>query len=258
VAALRERVERTVAVDLDRETERRGRLADGMRRALRFEGPWNLGKLARVVFASHRDDVVGEPVVDVRSLSESDLRRPEAEIEGDGFLDYLASPLRRPVERALRRLAESNSSAGAESAFRVLRADLEWLEGRFGPVGEADARRVVASAAEASEAVRAVIPDFPPLLLDADEPLAPQAAAYRKRLAAQPLGWPESRHGVSLRGAPPASDVTRDVLDRAVDAGLREALRARDESLRRLQFDVEAALSQALAKESTALDMRGR
>lgn len=210
-AELRDAVEQAAARRERTKLARRQRIALGLRRALAVRGPANLGKLVRIVLVSHRDTVLGEPVVDVGGLSRSE---PDAVPTGaaGGLLlaAFLESAERRSIERAadLRRaLGEGSADDRAEIVSAAL------LELLHGPIGAGLAPRERAA-----------------LAAEAEEGSASAAESVRDRLGA--------------------------ALDHAIDGGLARVAAAEVAELRRLQFEVESALSSAMLRENQAA--RGR
>ena len=200
IERLRREAESLVAFQLDRDAATRARIAGGIRRVVAFKGPMNLGKLVRVIFTSHENTIVGEPVYDTTELAESPPLPGYRPKRGDAlWRAYLASSERAAIETALRRSL-------------VLSADdARWL-----------ARDTMfASADERSEWRRLRI-----------------------------LGETEEE------GAEPDPELASHARSRAEDQateGLRRVVRDEAESIRRLQYEVDIALSQALANEGEAL-----
>src|SRR5439155_6565993 len=140
VDELRRLVEADVHANRVEAARRRERIADGIRRVIAFEGPLNLGKIARITFAPHRNTVVGQPVYDLRALAEggSTSRRSAAGGEGP-WLRYLESPSRARIEdaEALRGELAEPSDDGHRTLL-ALDALLGVLEGRFATVPEGE------------------------------------------------------------------------------------------------------------------------
>ncbi|MGH7802951.1 MAG: tetratricopeptide repeat protein, partial [Candidatus Binatia bacterium] len=190
--------ESLVAFGLERDAAARARVAGGIRRVVAFKGPMNLGKLVRVIFTSHENTIVGEPVYDTRQLAEADPspvyrpKRPDAL-----WRAYLASAERQAIESALRRgmaLATENGT---------------WLA----------SDTIVASPGERS-------------------------ARRRRRIVGEERDEESAAELVSQ---------ARSVTEERVTEGLRRVVRGEAESIRRLQYEVDVALSQALAHGGDAL-----
>ncbi len=254
VETLRARAEDEVRQSRRAADQRRQRLAAGIRRVSDFKGPWNLGRLARIVFTAHRNTVIGEPVYDLHLLAEADeAARPEIAL-GDGFwLDYLKSPLRSAVEAALASLfdTESEGDATAESALRTLDAAMKWLEGRFPRSGGENASEVAAAAVSLGAAVGDGSDDMgSAAAFDLEAPLAPQVSEARRRIVAERTTLPGSNDSkIDASVVTAARQITRHAVSEAVAVGLRQILQQRGDRLRRLEFDLESALSQAMAEE---------
>ncbi|MGH7860190.1 MAG: hypothetical protein ACREQY_22920, partial [Candidatus Binatia bacterium] len=174
----------------------------------------------------------------------------------------LRSAERRPIERALGwLLAGRESSADAEEeALRVLDATLELVNARV-PLPETETPE---SAARASVALVERLRDagigaVPALALDEGAPLGPQVSEYRRRLIDALRERPDAKR-ISGRAADLAriAEETRERLEASVAAGIRRFLRARDERLRHLEYDLEAALSQALTLQSEPIPPQTR
>lgn len=255
---------RALAEDEAKETRglayrRRQRLAAGIRRVMDFKGPMNLGKIARVVFTSHRDTVIGEPVYDLRLLAEAEeSRRPEP-ASGEGlWFDYLKSPLRPSVEAGLSSLLgteDEAEGAASPSVARTLDLAMKWLEGRYPRSGNEDLREVAAAAAAIGTAVVDGA-DVPALALafDLGAPLAPQISEARTRIIAGRRLPPDSNKETIDEGAlVTARETMNRAVSESVTLGIRQILQQRGDRLRLLEYDLESALSQAMAEEKGSL-----
>lgn len=243
---------------------RRRRLAAGIRRVLDFKGPLNLGKVARIVFTSHRNTVIGEPVYDLRLLAEADEGLPlESRSDEGDRIDYLRSPLRPGIEAALWSLPagrKSEEESPTEELLRLLDAAMKWLEGRFPRADGVDSHEVAAAAAALSPVFRngsdgaASTAAF-----DLEAPLAPQISAARARIIAEARVHPGSNDGV-IDGAALAAarETTSRAVRESVTLGIRKILQQRSNRLRLLEYDLESALSQAMAEEKARISWQER
>jgi hypothetical protein len=239
LAELRSLVEDQVQAAGVLATARRRRIADGIRRVMAFEGPLNIGKVFRVLFKSHRNTIIGWPVYDVRLLAESRPPRATAASRRPDWLGYLASRQRTTVEDALRLRTELAAETDDDAIGRAVAIDalLGLVEGRF-PI--ADGPRKDAEAT---------------LRLLGHDPVAPPSRVRDELLvdlARQPR---QVSAGTDVIAA--ARQVAIRHLDDVVTSGLRRVVAREGEDLRRLEFELQARLSQAMLHENDAVRRTG-
>jgi hypothetical protein len=218
-----------------------------MRRVIAFKGPLTIGRLARVVLAPHRDTVIGRPVYDL-GLLVAEPPAPPAIVAGAGsWPEFLRAPERGGVESALAWLVADRQASPddpRESRLRIVDAHLAWLERRFPRSAAEDDGPVVD---RLRTLVASLHVDRPPDELARSDP-ASFAAACRRVIVGLPPGG-TSPHDRTDGARAEARRLARE----AVDYGIRAFLRAREEALREIEYDLEAALSEALSGEKTML-----
>lgn len=236
---LRAFAESAAELAIAEDAARRRRTAAGIRRVVSFKGPFNLGAVVRWITTSHRNTILGQPVYDLDLLAAGEIERGAPPSTDAVWLDYLRSSVRPAVDEALVVLARSADGA-PEASLHALDGGLKWLEGRF-PRQRDGAAEVVAALGVLSAAAGAP-------LAHVDEA---SAADIRRRWAtASPLG--EDR-AADRRSADEARSRIRRAVGDSVDRGLERFFAERDASAKRAEYDLAAALSQALAGEAAAL-----
>jgi tetratricopeptide (TPR) repeat protein len=216
----------------------RAHLASGLRVVLAHDGPWSFATLVRRVRAAlgagpYRELALGTKPSSSKAVSHR-----------GSWLAYLASPRRASIEPILDRLADLDAEPrDGEASLRIVNAYLGWLEQA---PSDKDLRRQVAKRAVTYvDGLRGRGVEVPPLRLDLRAALAPQAAAYRRRLS-------ESLGALGRSRAEPvdpteARDDVRSLLGTWVDGEIRELIEARQAELRDLEFELDVALAGTLA-----------
>jgi hypothetical protein len=250
VGELRRLVEADVRANRVEAALRRERIADGVRRVIAFEGPLNLGKIARITFTSHRNTVVGQPVYDLRPLAESGSTSRRSAAGGEGpWLRYLESPSRARIEDAetLRRELAERSDDGQRTLL-ALDALLGVLEGRFATASEGELLAVQSLVERLSTAVG----DAEHATLGGSSVTPAEVTNLRERLL-DVLARPSAESVADPVLVADARRAAARCLDDTVTAGLRRVVSSEAEDLRRLQFSLQTELSDAMVGEKGAL-----
>jgi hypothetical protein len=184
-------------------------------------------------------------VVDLRLLAHGErVFEPEPVTRDRIWLDYLASPARPAIEDALSWLIvgeDAPAESPREGRLRLLDAQLKILDGRLPVPAESDRNEAARSVATLAGFVA---PDN-----RSDGP--GEAEAVRARIASAGSVLLDSVEAVDDEALASAANDTRRALSRSVDAGLEQMLHSTDESFRRLEFDLEAALSETLTRQTS-------
>lgn len=247
-------VEGDVRAIRDQAAERRHHIADGVRRVVAFEGPLNLGKIARVAFASHRNTVVGQPVYDVRPLAESGSAEREVPPAGEGpWLRYLESPSRARIEDA-EALRSALMERGDERQRVLLAFDvlLGGLEGRFSNAGGTDEGPAVESIVERLGSALGA----GEIAFGSGGAITPAEATNVRERLLETLAQRGSIDEVDTSLVAEAEPAALRLLDEAIRLDLRRVVASEAEDLRRLQLALQTELSEEMVRENAALRAR--
>ena len=243
VGEIRELATSDVTARRAREDAVRAHVAKGMRIALAYDGPWNLGTMLRRIRATLGAGPYREFALGIKQASAK-----TATDKGPWPLAYVASPRQGTIESVIDRLdGLASKRADAEAALRILDGFLAYVE--RAPITEPSRVAAASAGADLVEELgsRAGL-ELPKLRLEGG-PVAIEVAAYRRRLSQSLVTLAKSSGDVGALEAERAR-VSR-LLDRWIDHEIRELVKEREAELHEIELDLDVMLGESLAATAT-------